>query len=380
MTRPHFLNLKRTLHSLASPSLTRPEVCDRSILLDATGDLIQKVRSELSDELIGCALPMGRTIPEQAPGLRQSLDHRAAETLMAAQGLLPGLDRCRICPRRCGVNRNSGISGACGASSLVRLASQVIHTGEEPPISGIAEQGPVIHIDGQRGRGSGTLFFSGCALKCCFCQNYPISHFGKGEIISILDLALAMLNLQRKGAYNINLVTGSHYLPQFLLALSVARAAGLTIPTVLNSSGYDLPETLEAAAPGLDIHLPDCKYSRDSIASAYSGVEDYVDTNRRLLEWIAGHYGPLTLDQDGIATGGALVRHLVLPGHLENSLECLSFLEGLKPALPLSLMFQYFQPRPGQGPEGQVSLDEYMAVMDKYEESALTGFAQDMNE
>ncbi|PKK89344.1 MAG: radical SAM protein [Candidatus Wallbacteria bacterium HGW-Wallbacteria-1] len=381
MTDPAFnhIALKRLLSRITPPSLISQSCVSPSDLLRDTETLMRRAKQEMENST-----------------LKAESFNDAEACLGVAHKLLPKLEECRICPRKCGANRFAGNKGICGFSSVVRLASQVIHIGEEPPLSGQTgisnravtdqieadhtESGPVIHFrdNNIHRKGSGTLFFSGCTLKCSFCQNYPISHMGHGRDMSILDLGLAMLDLQRKGAYNINLVTGSHFLPQIALAAALARSCGLEIPIVLNSSGYDLVETMKICQALLQIHLPDCKYSSDTLASKFSGVTDYREVNVELLTWIAVHSGPLKTDRNGIAISGALVRHLVLPSQLQNSIECLDFLATLRPKLPISLMFQYFQPRPGHGPEGKVSSGEYKAVLARLENLGLKGYVQEL--
>ena len=245
-------------------------------------------------------------------------------------GLLDEILRsCTLCPRRCGVNRGEGELGACGVNAGPRVAAVNIHPWEEPPISGK--------------NGSGTLFFSGCTLKCVFCQNYPISQMGVGRSMSVEELAEAMLGLQAKGAHNINLVTAGHQAAAVVRALVRAASKGLHIPVVYNTSGYESLETLRLLEGIVDIYLPDIKYADPDTAKLYSGRSDYVDVNRKALMEMWRQVGPLKLGRGGVAYGGLLVRHLVLPGGLSGTRDCLDFLvRDMGKEVWLSLMNQYF--------------------------------------
>lgn len=239
------------------------------------------------------------------------------------------LTNCTLCPRRCRVNRHEGQLGACGVGAGAKVAAMTIHPWEEPPISGI--------------RGSGTIFFSGCTLKCLFCQNYPISQMGVGRALSSEELAEGMLKLQRKGAHNINLVTSTHQMPALVKALSLAVPEGLRIPLVYNTSGYENVETLRLLKDVVDIYLPDIKYDVGAAAAFCSGAKNYVKYNRPALVEMWRQVGALQMDEQGIAVRGMLVRHLVLPENLSGSGECLSFLANeMGENVWVSLMDQYF--------------------------------------
>ena len=185
------------------------------------------------------------------------------------------LESCTLCPRRCGVNRKSGKPGICGVDAKLKVAAISIHPWEEPPISG--------------SRGSGTIFFSGCTLKCVFCQNYPISQLGVGCSMSVADLAQSMLMLQKKGAHNINLVTPTHQIPAFAHALLLATSRGLEIPIVYNTSGYENPETLKLLEGIIDIYLPDIKHASEEASQFCSQRSDYVEYNRAALKEMCYH-------------------------------------------------------------------------------------------
>jgi putative pyruvate formate lyase activating enzyme len=243
-----------------------------------------------------------------------------------ANGLLTA---CRLCPRECGVNRLAGERGFCGAGRLARVAAVSVHHGEEPPISGT--------------RGSGTVFFSHCNMKCLFCQNYPISQYGNGREMDAETLAGEMLRLRNQGVHNINFVTPTPHASQMLEAVLLARGMGLDLPMVYNTNGYDAPETLALLDGVVDIYLPDVKYRSAELAEAVSGTPDYARHNEAALDEMVRQVGFLATGGDGVAARGVLVRHLVLPGRVEETEAVLAHLsERHGPDLPLSLMGQYF--------------------------------------
>ena len=239
------------------------------------------------------------------------------------------LSACRLCPRECGVNRLEGERGFCGAGRLARVAAVSVHHGEEPPISGT--------------RGSGTIFFSHCNMKCLFCQNYPISQYGNGREMDTGALAAEMLLLRKRGAHNINFVTPTPHAPQMAEAILLARGRGLDLPVVYNTNGYDSPETLALLDGVVDIYLPDAKYRSAELAGAISGTSDYPSYNETAIAGMVRQVGFLSVKEDGIAARGVLVRHLVLPGKAEETEAVLAMLsDRFGPDLPLSLMGQYF--------------------------------------
>lgn len=239
------------------------------------------------------------------------------------------LASCVLCPRMCRVDRKAGQLGACGVDARPRVAAMNIHPWEEPPISGKT--------------GSGTVFFTGCTLKCLFCQNYPISQMGVGRSLSVEELASGMLALQKKGACNINLVTATHQMPGVLSALELAVPEGLCIPLVCNTSGYERVEVLRLLQGIVDIYLPDIKYADGKAAEFCSGRADYVRSNRPALVEMWRQAGPLKVDGDGIARRGMMVRHMVLPEGLAGTDQCLKFLAvELGIDVWVSLMNQYF--------------------------------------
>lgn len=240
---------------------------------------------------------------------------------------------CRLCPRGCGAEREEDRSGVCHAGRQVKIASQNLHFGEEPPISAR--------------RGSGTVFFSGCTLKCLFCQNYPISQLFHGEFYSVEQLAAVFLSLQKQGAHNINLVSPTPYLCHIVSALRIAANRGLSIPLVCNTSGYERVDVVAELADIVDIYLPDLKYgsSDDSrqLGLKLSGVGDYFENAVAAIAEMFRQTGPLRVDEDEVALRGTVIRHLIIPGHAANSIEVLQTIAShtFRSAW-LSLMSQYF--------------------------------------
>ena len=239
------------------------------------------------------------------------------------------LSACRLCPRECGVNRLEGELGYCGAGRLAKVAAVSVHHGEEPPISGT--------------RGSGTIFFSHCNMKCLFCQNYPISQYGNGREMDSETLAGEMNRLRELGVHNVNFVTPTPHAPQMLEAILLARAKGFDLPVVYNTNGYDALETLALLDGAVDIYLPDAKYLSADLAETASGTPDYARHNEAAIDEMVRQVGFLSFGTDGIASRGVLVRHLVLPGRVGETEAVLAHLSRRHgPEIPLSLMGQYF--------------------------------------
>ena len=236
---------------------------------------------------------------------------------------------CRRCPRDCGLDRTAGRTGPCRSSDRVRVSHAVAHFGEEPPITGT--------------RGSGTVFFVGCALGCAFCQNHQISHHGQaGREVPVPHLAELFLALQVRGVHNLNLVTASPFTPSVVQALTLARAEGLTLPVVWNSSGYERVDTLARLEGLVDVYLPDAKYADAELAARLSNARDYPDVNRAALDEMFRQVGHLQVSAEGLAVRGLIVRHLALPNHLDNTFAVLDALaDRFGPGLHLSLMAQY---------------------------------------
>ncbi len=266
------------------------------------------------------------------------------------------LENCNICPRRCGINRFEQV-GVCGADADIQIASANLHFGEEPPISGF--------------NGSGTIFFTHCNLKCVYCQNYPISQMGVGNKISIEQLTDIMLDLQHKGAHNINLVTPSHYVVQIRRAIIEARKLGLNIPIVYNTSGYDSIEALEILNGLVDIYLPDFRYFDSEPAKKYSGAKDYPEISRSAVKKMHEIAGDLELDENGIARNGVLIRLLVLPENISGTDKTLRWIaQNLGTNTYISLMSQYFPANKATGIpplNRKISKDEYTKILDELE-------------
>ncbi len=252
-----------------------------------------------------------------------------AERARSASLLLVG---CRLCPRRCGADRWRGRTGVCGIGARARVASYGPHHGEERCLSGPS--------------GSGTIFFSGCNLGCVFCQNWEISHGRRGghlesEEVAARELAGMMLELQGLGCHNINFVTPSHVVPQILEALAVAVPEGLRLPLVYNTSGYDAVETLRLLDGVVDLYMPDFKYWDKEAAARDLTAADYPEAAREAIVEMHRQVGDLALDGDGLARRGLLVRHLVMPGMLDQSRQIFAWLAALSPGTAVNVMAQY---------------------------------------
>ena len=234
---------------------------------------------------------------------------------------------CRLCPRQCGVDRSAGRVGYCGAGTRLQVFRLGPHAGEEPPISG--------------DRGSGTVFFSRCTLRCCYCQNHPWSQEGQGAEWTEDDLVRELIRLREAGCHNWNLVSPTPWLPVILPALERARVSG-RIPVVYNTSGYERPEIVVALGGAVEIYLADLRYARPATAEAASGAADYVAVSRMALKAMWREGGPLEVDAAGIARRGVICRILILPGHAQEAVESLEWLaREVGTDLAISLMAQY---------------------------------------
>lgn len=234
---------------------------------------------------------------------------------------------CHLCPRNCGVNREE-TPGTCGQKNKLRAARAALHHWEEPCISGT--------------RGSGAVFFSGCTLKCCFCQNYKISQGDVGKEITVQRLADIFLSLQEQGAHNLNLVTPTQFLPWILPALEAVRPQ-LHIPVVYNCGGYEKPEIISLLKDQVDIYLPDLKYHDPRLSLRYSGAKDYFQIASQAIPAMIQQTGPPVFDGEGLMKKGVLIRHMVLPGCRKDSSSILNWLcDSLpKDSFLLSLLSQY---------------------------------------
>jgi putative pyruvate formate lyase activating enzyme len=234
---------------------------------------------------------------------------------------------CRLCPRECRVDRLDGQTGFCGQGGRARVARALPHFGEEPPLTGT--------------RGAGTVFFSGCALRCLYCQNYQISQEGLGEEVSAEALADIFLALQQRGCHNLDLVSPTPHWPFILEALEIAIPRGLTLPMVYNTHGYLSLPLLKLLDGIVDIYLPDMKYGTDETAELLSQAPGYTSPNRKAVREMFAQTGPLKTNGEGLAVRGLLVRHLVLPENLSGASAVLQDLLEISPRIPLSLMAQY---------------------------------------
>lgn len=275
---------------------------------------------------------------------------------------------CRLCPRECGVDRQDGKNGFCGMDSTVRVARAALHMWEEPCISGE--------------KGSGAVFFSGCGLRCCFCQNREIALGDCGLEITVDRLAEIFMELQEQGGANLNLVTGAHYVPQIIQALDMARRNGFHIPVVYNSSGFECVKTLQMLEGYVDIYLPDFKYMEEALARDFSKAPKYPETAKAAIEEMVRQTGICEFDEDGYIRKGTIVRHLILPGHTRNSMKILKYLyETYGEHIYISIMNQYtpiYEQEKYTELNRKVTRREYEKVLDYAMELGIqNGFIQD---
>ena len=219
--------------------------------------------------------------------------------------MIKKLEKCEICPHKCGINRNNNQIGRCKSRDTVKIALYSTHDFEEPCISGE--------------KGSGTVFFSNCNMNCVFCQNYEISQLGKGKEITTEELANIFLKQQEKGVENINLVTPTSYVYQIVEAIKIARNNGLKLPIVYNTNGYENVETIRDLEGFVDIYLPDLKYSENKLAVEFSKVNNYFEIAIDAIKEMIKQVGVPKFDANDMMKKGVLIRHLVLPNHIENS-------------------------------------------------------------
>ena len=270
-----------------------------------------------------------------------------------------------LCPRRCGIERaDTAGKGVCGVGTLPRIARAALHMWEEPCISGT--------------RGSGAVFFSGCGLKCIFCQNEPISHGGEGETVSVERLAEIFRELEAQGAHNINLVTAAQFAPAVVQALNIYRPA---VPIVYNSSGYERIQTLRMLEGYVDIYLPDFKYVDPQMAKLLSGAQDYPQVALEAIREMIRQTGPAQYDADGMMLRGTQIRHLVLPGLTGDSMKILSVIKDEFPGAGVSLMGQYTpfgKALSMPGMNRKLKKKEYARVLAHMEAIGLDGYRQEL--
>ena len=272
----------------------------------------------------------------------------------SGKGAVPFFGQCRLCPRDCGADRSIG-KGACGSDDRLSIAKVMLHFWEEPCISG--------------SNGSGAVFFSGCALHCVYCQNKKISGGGTGERISVERLTEIFFELADRGAENINLVTGDHFIPLIAKAVSAAKESGFDRPFLFNCSGYEKAEALKMLDGLIDVYLPDFKYMEKEPAERYSHAPDYPEAAREALAEMVRQRPHCRFDEKGLIREGVIVRHLLLPGHVMNAKKVLSYLhEAYGDAIYISIMSQYTpMPKTGEAfPElgRRVRRSEYDRLVD----------------
>ncbi len=259
------------------------------------------------------------------------------------------LSECTLCPNECRVNRMKE-KGRCKTNSRIMISSFHLHYGEEPPISGKY--------------GSGTIFFSGCPSSCVYCQNFSISQLCEGYYITVEELAAIMVHLQNEGAHNINLVTPTHFVPQIISAIFIAKNNGLNIPVVYNTFGYEKVKTLRLIDGIIDIYMPDMRYSDNKYAERFSGIKNYVEYNRDAVKEMQRQVGDLIIE-DGIAKKGLLVRLLVLPNNISGTIDTLKFLYNeISKNVYISLMCQYY---PAYKAMNYVELNRFISKDEYYE-------------
>ena len=261
---------------------------------------------------------------------------------------------CQLCPRTCKVNRQLA-TGFCGCTNEVKVARAALHMWEEPCISGK--------------KGSGTVFFSGCTLKCCFCQNFQINCENFGKILSASQLSEVFLKLQEEGAHNLNLVTPTQYLPFIIEALDKIKSV-LSIPVIYNCGGYERPEIISLLKDYVDIYMPDLKYYDTSLSFSYSKAKDYFFFASKAILKMVQQTGTPVFNEDGILQKGVLIRHLVLPGCKEDSVKLLEWLSETLPkgSFLLSLLSQYtpvYKAREYPKINRRITTYEYNKVLDK---------------
>ena len=285
--------------------------------------------------------------------------------------ILTNLERCNICPHKCQVNRIKGQIGKCKSGNKVKIALYSIHNFEEPCISGK--------------NGSGTIFFSNCNLNCVFCQNYEISQLGQGKEFEISELADIIIKEQEKGVENINLVTPTSYIIQIAESIKIAKGKGLKIPIVYNTNSYENIESLKLLDGLVDIYLPDLKYYYNKLGKRYSNVENYFEIATNAILEMYRQVGNVQIDSNGILQKGVVIRHLVLPNHIENSKKVLKWIkENLDNKVFVSIMAQYFPTYKAKNIEKinrKLTKKEYQEIMEYVDSIGLdNGYVQELGE
>ena len=280
------------------------------------------------------------------------------------------LERCTICPHKCGINRTKK-EGRCKSTDKIKIALYSTHNFEEPCISGE--------------KGSGTIFFSNCNMNCIYCQNYEISQQGKGKEITIEELADIMIKQQGKGVENINLVTPTSYVLHIIEAIKIAKNKGLQIPIVYNTNGYESIETLKLLEGYIDIYLPDLKYYYNEIGEKYSKVKNYFEIATKAIQEMYKQVGAPQIDENGIMKKGLMIRHLVLPNNIENSKQILKWIkENIDENVYVSIMAQYFPTYKAKDMDElgrKLSKQEYEEIENYlYDLDLINGYIQELGE
>lgn len=280
------------------------------------------------------------------------------------------LRECTLCPHNCKINRLEGKTGRCRAGKNVKIALANLHYFEEPCISGE--------------EGSGTVFFTGCNMNCKFCQNYKVSQENLGNEITIQELADKFLELQNKNANNINLVTAVMYVPQIIEAIKIARKNGLKIPIIYNTSGYEKRETIELLSGYIDVYLPDLKYYYNDCAENLSGIKEYFKYATESVKEMYKQVGAPKYNENGMIEKGIIVRHLVLPNHIQNSKMILKWIkENMPEDIVVSIMAQYFPTYKAMKTEDlnrKLTEKEYKEIEDYVFDLGLDGYIQDLED
>lgn len=281
------------------------------------------------------------------------------------------LTKCEICPHRCGVNRIENEIGRCKSTEKVKIALYSSHHFEEPCISGK--------------HGSGTVFFSNCNLSCVYCQNYEISQEGKGKEISIEELANIFLEQQNRHAENINLVTPTSYTLQIIEAIKIAKKQGLTIPIIYNTNGYENVDTLKLLEGYIDVYLPDLKYYDNEIGEKYSKIRNYFEIATEAIQEMYRQVGIPKFNEQGMIQKGLMIRHLILPNHIENSKKILKWLkENMDKQVYIDIMAQYFptyKAKETKDLNRKLTKEEYQKIEEYvYELDIQNGYMQELGE
>ena len=280
------------------------------------------------------------------------------------------LKKCNLCPHKCNVNRLDGKIGRCKMTSTIKVASATLHYFEEPCISGE--------------NGSGAVFFTGCNMNCKYCQNYKISQELIGSEISVLELANKFLELQDLNANNINIVTGVIYVPQIIEAISFAKANGLKIPIIYNSSGYENIDTIKLLDGYIDVYLPDLKYYYNELGKNLSGVDNYFENATIAIKEMYKQVGTPKFNENGIINRGLIIRHLVLPNHIMNSKMVLKWIKkNINKDVLISVMAQYFPTYKASNLEDlnrKLNIEEYNEIKNIIYELDLKGYYQDLED